>query len=102
MPRPFVIPLLSLAIVAALPAFAADKSSGDNGAVDAGGLVCFSITPAKGGGPSCDELCQTNGAVCVGLKMNGATDPSFGCADPIDLLRGGNAVAGCRCCAVGR
>lgn len=81
-------------------AFAADKSSGDSAVARAGGLMCFTVAPERDRGATCDALCAAKDAVCVGLKMNGAVNPGFGCGDGLDPLKDSKAVAGCRCCAV--
>lgn len=99
MSRYFLTAFLFLALVST-SAFAADNSSGDNGAVHGGGLSCFSITPPKAGGRSCDALCENKGAACVSLKFDGAISPGFGCGDALNPLKGSSAVAGCRCCAL--
>jgi hypothetical protein len=99
--RCLTVYILSLSLVLLpAPAFAADKSIGGSDVVHAGGLACFSITPPKAGGQSCDALCAKRSAACVGLKFDGAINPGFGCADELDPLKGAFAVDDCRCCAV--
>jgi hypothetical protein len=105
MPRYLSIPVLLLAVIFTTPVFAADKSSGDNGVVHAGGLMCFSIRPpdtptkpeTKHSPPlyrSCDELCADKNAACTAAVSN--FSPPQSCADegytPSVIL--------CRCCAV--
>jgi hypothetical protein len=97
-----LISILLPALVFAAPLSAADKSSGGDAVVHAGGLMCFSITPTKGSTASCDTLCAGKNAACTGLETDGAINPGFGCADALDPLKGSHAVASCRCCAIAR
>jgi hypothetical protein len=80
------------------PAFAANKSANGQDATPTGGLMCFSLMPAKkdAARQSCDQVCAAENASCVSLKLNGALNPGIGCADAIDP----SVVASCRCCAV--
>jgi hypothetical protein len=100
MPRYFFLLLLLLALVFITPVSAANKPFGDAKVAPAGGLMCFTVAPGRDRGATCDALCEAKGAVCVSLKMNGASNPGFGCGDALDPLKSSNAVAGCRCCAV--
>ena len=107
MPRYFIFPVFMLAIAFAAPAAAADKPSGDDGAVIAGGLSCFSVELAAANasgewakGPSCNALCAKKSASCTGAEIidgNGAIHVPDTCADP-PLPH----FTECRCCAVAR
>jgi hypothetical protein len=100
MPRYLIITLPLLMVVTAAVA-AGDKSSGENNSVvQAGGLMCFSSPVTRTGPASCDAVCQTKGAACVGLKFDGAINPGIGCDDAKLPEQAGHAVVGCRCCAV--
>lgn len=96
----FVITILLCLTLVCCTTTASNNLANGNGRERAS-LSCFSITPPKGGGPSCDALCGAKGAVCVSLKISGAVNPGVGCGDAIDSLKGGESVAGCRCCAAG-
>lgn len=105
--RYFLIPAFLLALFSR-PAFAADKSSGDDGAaVHAGGLSCFSIRPpdepTRPAGPrvwalyrSCDAICAAKGAACTAATSN--YNPPIAC----DSAEYNPASTLCRCCAAGR
>jgi hypothetical protein len=99
MPRVLTIITVSL-LLTATSAFAADKSSdAARDVVQGGGLMCFSLVPPRDRAPSCDQLCAAKSAICVSLKSDGGF-PSFGCADPLDQMKGASAIKSCRCCAI--
>jgi hypothetical protein len=98
MPRYFILSVLLLAVVTAVPVFAADNSFGQTDVVH-GGLVCFSVSRAGDQKTSCDKLCAAKDAVCVGLKFEHSPLGGFGCADTLDPLKV-SVTADCRCCAL--
>lgn len=102
MPRSFLIAVFLFAFFIVVPALAASSLSADKGAVQAGSLMCFSVTPPRDRQSSCDLICTEKGAACVSLQMDGAVSPGFGCADALDKFRGAFAVVNCRCCALAR
>jgi hypothetical protein len=101
MPSYFILSALFFALICT-SAYAADTSPGAGDVVHGGGLLCFSIIPPRDRDTSCNVLCAAKDAACVGLKLDGAINPGFGCADALDPLKGASAVAACRCCAIAK
>jgi hypothetical protein len=95
MPRYLITIFLLLALTAA-SAFAADKSPGGNSVVHDGGLMCFSITPARYDGhelPSCNALCAAKDAACTAVQ--GTQIP-----ENCERANADGASQQCRCCAL--
>src|ERR1700676_3968014 len=96
MRRYLLVSILSLALVSCvLPP--EKNSSVRNTDAPGTGLLCFSMTPARDGPPTCDELCASKGAGCTGITINGGRNPGASC---MDAPEAGNIMA-CRCCAAG-
>jgi hypothetical protein len=95
MPRYFLIHILFLTLVFAAPAYAADKSSGDN--KTAGGMICRSVEGQHG--VSCDALCAKAEMACTAIQ-SAHRNPPLACGNAIDDTIAPFPV--CRCCAVER
>ncbi len=67
-----------------------------SGTVTAGGLTCFTVTPADASKDTpklktCDELCADRASACTGVTSS--LNPPQSCASPATRLT-------CRCCEV--
>lgn len=97
--------LLALALLfVAVPALAATEQPHYTAPVTAGGLTCFSVTPASPPEltwryvpPNCRELCATRGAACIGVAV-GLYTPPPNC----DSRALSPTMTSCNCCAVAK
>lgn len=94
--RPRILLAIALLFVA-VPAIAATEQPKVTAPVTAGGLACFTVTPAEVPSatprPNCEELCAAKGAACTGVAV-GAMNPPPGCGDRFVSP----GMANCRCC----
>jgi hypothetical protein len=96
----FIVFCIAILLSGTAAAFADNAAISDPLAAHGGRLSCFSIPPPPQSKASCDQLCATKSAACVGLKTNGSMNPGIGCEDTAQPPGSGNYVADCRCCAI--
>ena len=96
--------LLAVALLlSTVPALAANEQPTVSPTVTAGGLACFTVTPAEvppaqtTRTTNCDELCAAHDAACTGVAV-GAMNPPPGCSDRYVTP----SMANCRCCQVAK